>query len=89
MLFLVADVLTRRGDWLTKEYDQHTHIIIAGYITSNSDLHYMHYALYTHIIVAGYITSNSRLRSALLYIYQDLAKTLKCTAPTVGIVYTV
>ena len=66
MLFLVADVLTRRGDWLTKEYDQHTHIIIAGYITSNS-----------------------RLRSAPLYIYQDLAKTLKCTAPTVGIVYTV
>ena len=66
MLFLVADVLTRRGDWLTKEYDQ-----------------------YTHIIVAGYITSNSRLRSTLLYIYQDLAKTLKCTAPTVGIVYTV
>ena len=41
MLFLVADVLTRRGDWLTKEYDQHTHIIVAGYITSNSRvLHY-------------------------------------------------
>ena len=32
-----------QGDWLTNQYDQYTHIIIAGYITSNSRPQVVHW----------------------------------------------